>query len=31
VLDNNEIEKIINENGPVGEGSDKEKVREMRT
>jgi len=31
VLDNNEIEKIINENGPVGEGSDKEKVRELRT
>jgi len=31
VLDNNEIEKIINGNGPIGEGSDKEKVRELRT
>ena len=31
VLDNNEIEKIINGNGPVDEGSDKEKVRELRT
>ena len=31
VLDNNEIEKIINGNGPVDEGSDKEKVRELHT
>jgi len=32
VLDNNEIEKIINEfGGPVGEGSDKKKVKELRT
>jgi hypothetical protein len=31
VLDNNEIEKIINVNGPVDEGSDKEKVRELHT
>ena len=31
VLDNNEIEKIINGNDPIDEGSDKEKVRELRT
>ena len=31
VLDNNEIEKIMNGNDPIGEGSDKEKVRELRT
>jgi len=32
VLDNNEIEKIINEfDGPVGKESDKEKVSELRT
>jgi cell division protease FtsH len=31
VLDNNEIEKIIKENGPISEGTDKEKVRELRT
>jgi cell division protease FtsH len=31
VLDNNEIEKIMNGNGPVDEGTDKEKVRELRT
>ena len=31
VLDNNEIEKIINEFGPIGEGSNKKKVRKLRT
>ena len=31
VLDNNEIEKIMNGNDPIGEGSDKEKVRKLRT
>ena len=31
VLDNNEIEKIINEFGPIGEGSDKRKVSKLRT
>ncbi len=31
VLDNKEIEKIINEFGPIGEGSDKRKVSKLRT
>jgi cell division protease FtsH len=31
VLDNNEIEKIINGNDPIGEGSDEEKVRKLHT
>jgi len=31
VLDNNEIEKIMNGNDPISEGSDKEKVRKLRT
>ncbi len=31
VLDNKEIDKIINEFGPIGEGSDKRKVSKLRT
>jgi cell division protease FtsH len=31
VLDNNEIEKIMSENSPMSEGTDKKKVRELRT
>lgn len=30
VLDNSEIEKIINEKGPISRGTNKEKVRELR-
>lgn len=31
VLDNNEIEEIMSENSPMSEGTDKKKVRELRT